>query len=112
MNFVPEHKFKYMMATYKRQFIRSLLLILHDNATLHTAWQPKQCFPRYWREVLQHSTHSSDLAPSDFHLFGHLKWHLSGQWFVNDDIIVLVMTCFQALDQDLFVRGFNALVSY
>jgi hypothetical protein len=24
-------------------------------------------------------------APTDFHLFGFLKQHLSGQWFVNDE---------------------------
>jgi hypothetical protein len=61
--------------------------------------------------VLQHPTHSPDLAPSDFHLFGPLKWYLAGQWFVNDDVTAVVMIWLQALDQDLFVKGFNVLVS-
>ncbi|GBN83988.1 hypothetical protein AVEN_2319-1, partial [Araneus ventricosus] len=30
---------------------------------------------------------SPDLAPSDFHLFSHLKKFLAGQQFANDDEI-------------------------
>jgi hypothetical protein len=30
----------------------------------------------------------------------------------DDDVVVAVMTWFQALHQDLFSNGFNALVSY
>jgi histone-lysine N-methyltransferase SETMAR len=35
-------------------------------------------------EILKHHPHSPDLAPSDFHLFGKLKEHLSGKRFASD----------------------------
>jgi hypothetical protein len=36
-------------------------------------------------KVLDHPAHSSDLAPSDFHLFLRLKKHLAGQKFHEDE---------------------------
>ena len=36
-------------------------------------------------KVLDHLAHSPDLAPSDFHLFLHLKKHLAGQKFHEDE---------------------------
>jgi hypothetical protein len=36
-------------------------------------------------EVLEHPAHSPDLAPSDFYLFLHLKIHLAGQKFHEDE---------------------------
>jgi hypothetical protein len=61
---------------------------------------------------MQNPTHSRNLAPLDLHFFGPLKWHLVGQWFVNDDdVIVAVKTCLLVHDQDFFAKGFNALVS-
>jgi len=39
-----------------------------------------------------------DLAPSDFHLFLHLKKHLAGKNFDDDDEMQeVVMTCFKGL---------------
>jgi hypothetical protein len=32
-------------------------------------------------EVLEHPPYSADLAPSDYHLFGPLKHHLSAEHF-------------------------------
>jgi hypothetical protein len=37
------------------------------------------------QEVLDHTAHSPDLAPGDFHLFLHLKKHLDGQKFHEDE---------------------------
>jgi histone-lysine N-methyltransferase SETMAR len=38
------------------------------------------------REITSdHAAHSPDLAPSDFHLFLHLKKHLDGQKFHEDE---------------------------
>jgi len=38
-------------------------------------------------EVLTHLLNSSDLAPSDFHLFGYLKKSLGGIKFTNNDAV-------------------------
>jgi hypothetical protein len=35
--------------------------------------------------ILDHQPCSPDLAPSDFHLFLHLKKHLAGKKFDDDD---------------------------
>jgi hypothetical protein len=35
-------------------------------------------------KALDHAAHSPELAPSDFHLFLHLKKHLFGQKFHED----------------------------
>ena len=37
-------------------------------------------------------SYSPDLAPSDFHLFLHLKKHLAGKKFDDDDELQEVMT--------------------
>jgi hypothetical protein len=38
-------------------------------------------------EVLEHPPYSPDLAPSDFHLFGPLKHHLSAEHFPDDEAV-------------------------
>jgi hypothetical protein len=91
--------------------MKDRVIMLHDKVTSHTDWQTQQMFQWYGWEMLQHPAHSPTLAFSNFHLSEPLKQHLLGQQFENDDVIVAVMTWLQALEQDLFVKGFNALVS-
>jgi hypothetical protein len=62
--------------------------------------------------VLQDPAHNPYFTPLEYYPFGSLKRHLSGQRFVNDDVIVVVMAWLQALDQDFFAEGFSALVSH
>ncbi|GFO16797.1 Aromatic-l-amino-acid decarboxylase [Plakobranchus ocellatus] len=58
---------------------------------------------RYGWEILPHSAHSPDLAPSDFHLFGPLKRHLGGMAFeTEDDLISELRNWFDNLDVDFF----------
>jgi len=40
-------------------------------------------------KILDHPAHSPDLAPSDFHLFSHLKKHLTGRKFHEDEFTPL-----------------------
>jgi hypothetical protein len=39
---------------------------------------------RWVGKLPEHPPHSPDLTPSDFHLFGKLKEHLSGKRFASD----------------------------
>jgi hypothetical protein len=73
--------------------------MLHNNARPHTVWQTQQTLWRQKWEVLQHPTHSPNLGPSDFHFYGPFKWHLLGQQFVDDNIIVVVMTLLHAFSR-------------
>jgi hypothetical protein len=40
-----------------------------------------------WANNMEHPPYSPDLAPSDFHLFGPLKHHFSGERFPDDDAV-------------------------
>jgi len=46
-------------------------------------------------DILEHPPYSPDLAPSDFHLFLHLKTHLAGQKFDEDEVQEEVMRVVQ-----------------
>ena len=56
----------------------SRILLLHDNARQHTARATIEALETLEFEALSHSPYSPDLAPSDFHLFPHLKRDLKG----------------------------------
>jgi len=61
--------------------------------------------------ILDHSPYSPDLAPSDFHLFLHLKEHLAGKKFDDDDEVQEeVMAWFRGLAADFCDSGIQKLV--
>jgi len=49
------------------------VLLLNENAPLHTALLTVETITKLGCEVLQHPAYTPELAPSDFHIFGHLK---------------------------------------
>ena len=56
-------------------------------------------------------SYSSDLASSDFHLFLHLKKHLAGKKFDDDDEVQEeVMTRFKGQVADFYDSGIQKLV--
>ncbi|GFX10618.1 histone-lysine N-methyltransferase SETMAR [Trichonephila clavipes] len=57
----------------------------HDNARPHTANRTEDLITSFGWEQLDHPPCSPDLAPSDYHLFMHLKKHLVGQHHSDDD---------------------------
>ena len=61
-------------------------------------------------KFLDYPPYSPDLAPSDFHLFLHLKKHLAGKKFDDDDEVQEVMTCFKEQAADLYDSGIQKLV--
>jgi hypothetical protein len=52
-------------------------------------------------EVIEHPSYSPELAPSDFHLFGPLKHHLSAEHFT---------TWFQQQPKEFYAAAFQGLV--
>ena len=61
--------------------------------------------------ILDHPASSPDIAPSDFHLFLHLKKHLAGKKFDDDDEVQEeVMTRFKGLAADFYDSGIQKLV--
>ena len=53
--------------------------LLHDNARPHSAHVTTALLEKFKWDILDHPPYSPDLAPSDFHLFLHLKQHLTGK---------------------------------
>ncbi|UYV82439.1 hypothetical protein LAZ67_21002171 [Cordylochernes scorpioides] len=59
--------------------------LVYDNTHPHAARTTQMLLENFKWEILTHPPYSSDLAPSDFHLFSALKLHLGGKHFANDD---------------------------
>ena len=61
------------------------VLLLHDNAPVHTSRVSQVAIKPCGFEELNHPPYSPDLAPSDFYLFRKLKFDLIGTRFEDDD---------------------------
>lgn len=59
--------------------------LLHDNARPQTANATKARLDSFGWDILNHPAYSSDLAPSDFHLFTFLKTYMGGKKFQTDE---------------------------
>ncbi|GFW41930.1 histone-lysine N-methyltransferase SETMAR [Trichonephila clavipes] len=68
----------------RRGFLSKGVVFLHDNARPRTANVTKTLLRGFGWDVFDHPPYSPDLAPSDFHLFLHLKSFLAGKHFNND----------------------------
>ncbi|PNF26371.1 hypothetical protein B7P43_G17995 [Cryptotermes secundus] len=105
---IPEHKTKRM------EMLSASTVFLHDNTRPHTARWTVSLLQEFSWEVFNHQAYSLDLAPSDFHLFLHLKKFLSGerQLFENDREAETVVTrWFQSQAADFYNTGIQKLVS-
>ena len=57
-------------------------------------------------DILDHPLYSPDLVPSNFHLFLHLKKHLAGKEFDDDEEVQEeVMTWFKGLAAEFYDSG-------
>jgi len=98
-----------------RQKRRGLLTMgvcfLHNNAKTHAATTTVLTIKELRFECIPHPPYSSDLAPSDFHVFGPLKDALSGKQFWDDDEVWLVMLEWLRIHpKEFFSRGIYTLV--
>jgi transposase len=58
------------------------------NARQHVAARTMDTIQKLKWNFLPHPPYSSDLAPSDCHLFGPLKKHLGGKYFRNNERVM------------------------
>ena len=61
------------------------MCLLHDKARHHFTHVTTALLEKFKLDIMDHPPYSLDFAPSDFHLFLHLKKHLAGQKFDDDD---------------------------
>ena len=88
----------------------SPILLLHDSARVHTAHTTIDALEMLKFEVLSHLPYSSDLAPSDFHFFPHLKRDLKGTHFTSDEQKQAVTSWITQRTPEFFIDGMHKLV--
>ncbi|KAJ4452299.1 hypothetical protein ANN_03819 [Periplaneta americana] len=70
----------------RRGMLSAGVVLLHDNSRPHTARRTAAVLTEFGWELFDDPPYSPDLAPSDFHVFLHLKKFLSsGERFGNDE---------------------------
>jgi hypothetical protein len=79
------NKLKPEVRTKRRGLLSTGVLLLHDNALLHTAIHTVQTLVKLGFEVFDHPAYSTNLAPPDCHPFGPLKDALRGRRFTSDE---------------------------
>ena len=97
----------------KRQgLLSSGVVLLHNNARLHMAWQTTALLQQFRWDTMDHPPYSPDLAPSDYHLFLHMKRFLSGKQFHSDaEVKTTVRSWLQQQAVDFFDTGIQKLVT-
>ncbi|GBN49424.1 Histone-lysine N-methyltransferase SETMAR [Araneus ventricosus] len=69
----------------RRGLFTDCVILIHDNAMPHSAQVTQQLIEPFCCEQMNHPKYSPNLAPSDFHLFVHLKRFLSDPRFDDDE---------------------------
>jgi histone-lysine N-methyltransferase SETMAR len=80
------------------------VVMLHDNACPHTA--------TFGWEQFDHPPYSLDLAPSDFHVFLHLKTYVGGRQFHDDKVQEAVNIRFASQVAPLYAVEVQKLVPH
>ena len=95
----------------KRPGLLHKKIIYHqDNAPAHISDVAKAKLVELKYERLEHPPYSPDLAPSDFHLFPHLKKFLRGKRFSShEEVIAAVNGYFEGLPESHFRDGIHEL---
>jgi len=87
------------------------VLLHHDIAPAHTSHVAMTAIHECGFELLSHPPYSPDLAPSDFHLFRHLKDSLNGQAFEDDNAVIMAINeWIEEQEQNFFLEGVKTLV--
>ena len=89
------------------------IVLLHDNAWLHTAARTNALIRLFNWEIFVHPPYSPDLAPSDYHLFTKVKVWLDTQRFhTYEELMDRVNNWLHNLAAPFFDAGPQKLVSW
>ena len=91
--------------------LTSGIVFFHDNARPHSARRTTALLESFNWDVFNHPPYSPDLAPSDYHLFMHMKKWLGSQRFDDDEELKDAVTGWlQAQAGDFYAEGISKLV--
>jgi histone-lysine N-methyltransferase SETMAR len=91
--------------------LTSSLMHLHDNVHLPTAACTRALLQHFNLELFDHPLYTTDLAPSDYHLFTYPKNWLGSQHFSNSEgLMEGVKTGLSSQAADLFDTGIQKLI--
>lgn len=89
---------------------RATVHLLHDNARPHVAKETHKTITELHWNTVPHPPYSPDIAPSDYHLFRHLKSYLRNKTFKNvDDLRRDISNFFESQPPQFWVKGINEL---
>jgi histone-lysine N-methyltransferase SETMAR len=89
------------------------VLLLHDNACLHTVTCTLETLRKLKQKVMEHPAHSPHLAPSDLHLFVSLKEAVGGRRCrCHKDVKNAVHQWLCAQPKTLYYYGIQILVGH
>ena len=87
------------------------LCLIHDNARPHSTHVTRALLEKFKWNILNNPPYSAEFAPSDFHLFLHLKKRFAGKKFDEDDEVQEEsMTWFKGQAADFYDSGIQKLV--
>jgi hypothetical protein len=85
---------------------KKTVILQHDNARPHIARLTSQTNKGNIWELLSRPPYSPNLAPSDYHLFGPLKNHLTGHHYeINEAALEAVRSWLRGAGTDFYHRG-------
>lgn len=94
----------------RRGKLRKGVLLLQDNAPVHTSVIAMDAARDCAFEILPHPPYSPDMAPSDFYLFPNLKSNISGRRYDSEyDVMSAVNEFFAEVPEDFFSKGLHML---
>jgi hypothetical protein len=88
----------------------SSLVLLHNNACLHTAARTRALLKHFNWELFDHPPYSPDLTQSDYHLFIYLKDLFGAQRFVNNELSECVKMWLSSQVENFFDKGIQKLI--
>ncbi|KAJ4439546.1 hypothetical protein ANN_07670 [Periplaneta americana] len=96
----------------RRGMLTTGVVLLHDNARPHMARRTAAVLTEFGWKLFVHPPYSPDFAPSDFHVFLHLKKFLSSsERFGNDEELKTSVTrWFHSQAAEFYDRGIQKLI--
>jgi transposase len=91
--------------------LTSGVVLLHDHARPHRAARTRALLEHFNWELLDHPAYSPDLAPSDYHLFTHLKnWKRSKRFSDKEELMEGVKIWLTSQAADFIDTGIQKLI--